>query len=70
MADPEVQRILKDPVMNQILKELQENPASAVQHLQSPEIYTKLMKLQRGWFAGGKRTSRLHMKLPWAAADV
>lgn len=47
MQDPEVQRILTDPVMNQVLKDLKENPASAGQHLKSPEVYTKLMKLQR-----------------------
>lgn len=31
----------------QVLKELKENPGSASQHLKSPEIFTKLMKLHR-----------------------
>lgn len=47
MQDPEIQRILTDPVMVQVLKELRENPESASTHLGSPEIFTKLMKLQR-----------------------
>jgi stress-induced-phosphoprotein 1 len=47
LADPEVQRILQDPSINQVLKELQETPESAGAHLKDPVIFTKLMRLQR-----------------------
>lgn len=45
MADPEVQRILKDPVIMNVLREMQENPASAQQHLKHPDIAKKVEKL-------------------------
>lgn len=45
MADPEVQSILKDPVMQNVLKDFQEDPRAAQSHLKSPEIMRKLNKL-------------------------
>ena len=45
MADPEVQSILTDPVMRQVLSELQENPAAARKHLLHPDINKKISKL-------------------------
>lgn len=45
MQDPEIQGILKDPVMQQILQQMQQDPSSAQSHLQNPEIRQKIMKL-------------------------
>ncbi|GFH21374.1 heat shock protein STI [Haematococcus lacustris] len=45
MSDPEVQGILRDPVMQNVLRELQENPRSSQQHLRQPEIMAKINKL-------------------------
>lgn len=45
MADPEVQRILTDPVMRQVLQDFQEDPKAAQQHLRQPEIMAKIQKL-------------------------
>ncbi|CAD6580497.1 MAG: Hsp90 cochaperone [Cyphobasidiales sp. Tagirdzhanova-0007] len=45
MRDPEVQKILSDPVMMQILQEAQSNPSSLQEHLKNPDIRTKIMKL-------------------------
>ncbi|KAG1672511.1 hypothetical protein FOA52_002820 [Chlamydomonas sp. UWO 241] len=45
MADPEVQALLKDPIMQNILRDFQENPKAAQAHLKSPEIMKKLEKL-------------------------
>jgi len=45
MADPEVQSILTDPVMRQVLRDMQEDPASAQKHMSHPEIAKKLDKL-------------------------
>lgn len=45
MADPEVQSILTDPVMRQVLREMEENPASAQKHLAHPDIAKKFEKL-------------------------
>ncbi len=44
-ADPEVQRILSDPVMQQVLKDFQENPKAAQAHLRNKDIAAKLQKL-------------------------
>lgn len=43
--DPEIQAILADPVMRQILQQMQENPASAQDHLKNPAILEKIQKL-------------------------
>jgi stress-induced-phosphoprotein 1 len=45
MADPEIQGILQDPVMQQVLKDLQENPAAGQQALRDPIMRAKLEKL-------------------------
>ncbi|PRW58562.1 Heat shock STI [Chlorella sorokiniana] len=45
MADPEVQSILTDPVMRQVLQDMQEDPAAAQQHMRHPDIARKIEKL-------------------------
>eukprot|EP00892_Ulva_mutabilis_P000963 jgi/Ulvmu1/10868/UM007_0042.1 len=45
MADPEIQNIMIDPVMQQVLKECQETQGSLSKHLQNPGIAHKLKKL-------------------------
>lgn len=45
MSDPEIQNIMIDPVMQQVLKEMQENPSSAARHLGNPGIGMKLRRL-------------------------
>ena len=46
MADPEIQNILKDPGMQQILQEIQQNPAKAQGYLSDPKVYDAFMKLR------------------------
>ncbi|CEP12220.1 hypothetical protein [Parasitella parasitica] len=43
--NPEVQRILSDPVMQQILQQMQENPMAAQEHLKNPQIAANIRKL-------------------------
>jgi len=45
MADPEIQGILKDPVVQTVLQEIQQNPRSAQKHLSNPGIAAKIQKL-------------------------
>jgi len=45
MADPEIQAILQDPVINQILKDFQENPSVANKAMTDPMVRGKLEKL-------------------------
>ncbi|CAN8245262.1 unnamed protein product [Cochlearia groenlandica] len=45
MQDPEIQNILTDPVMRQVLSDLQENPAAAQKHMKNPMIMNKIQKL-------------------------
>lgn len=45
MQDPEIQSILTDPVMAQVLKDLQENPKSAQDHMKNPSVMNKIQKL-------------------------
>jgi stress-induced-phosphoprotein 1 len=45
MADPEVQSILSDPVMRQVLSDMQEDPISAQRHMKHPEVASKINKL-------------------------
>ena len=45
MADPEIQNIMTDPVMRQVLQDLQEKPRTAQKHMQQPQIRMKLDKL-------------------------
>lgn len=47
MADPEIQAILTDPIMRNVLRDFQENPRAAQQHLKDPVISMKLSKLVR-----------------------
>ena len=45
MADPEIQRIMKDPVIIQVLKDLQTNPQSVMGQLKDPYISDCINKL-------------------------
>eukprot|EP00198_Chlamydomonas_reinhardtii_P002533 XP_001691869.1 HSP70-HSP90 organizing protein [Chlamydomonas reinhardtii] len=45
LSDPDIQNILKDPVMQQVLRDFQEDPRGAQKHLKSPEIMVKINKL-------------------------
>jgi len=45
MADPEVQSILSDPVMRQVLSDMQEDPVSAQRHMKHPDVAVKINKL-------------------------
>lgn len=45
MTDPEIQNILTDPVMSQVLRDFEQDPRGAQQHLKNPEIMLKLNKL-------------------------
>merc|ERR1712187_551626 len=45
MADPEIQAILQDPVINQILKDCQEQPSAARNAMTDPTVRCKLEKL-------------------------
>ncbi|GLC38660.1 Hsp70-Hsp90 organizing protein 3 [Pleodorina starrii] len=45
LADPEIQGLLKDPIMQQVLRDFQEDPRGAQKHLRTPEIMTKINKL-------------------------
>ncbi|RKO90552.1 hypothetical protein BDK51DRAFT_17536 [Blyttiomyces helicus] len=43
--DPEVQAIMADPVMNTILKQMQEDPAAAKDHMKNPGVAAKIRTL-------------------------
>ncbi|KAI9489839.1 hypothetical protein BDB00DRAFT_769834 [Zychaea mexicana] len=43
--DPEVQRILGDPVMQQILQQMQQDPKAAQEHLKNPQVASNIRKL-------------------------
>jgi hypothetical protein len=45
MADPEIQLLMRDPRVVQLLKDLQENPASAQDSLRDTFLSTALNKL-------------------------
>jgi len=45
MRNPEVQEILSDPVMRQILEDMQNDPKAAQDHLKNPMIMKKIQKL-------------------------
>jgi len=45
MADPEIQSILQDPVIQQILRDFNENPQAANQAMSDPTIRAKIEKL-------------------------
>lgn len=46
MADPEIQRIMQDPTINNVLRQMQENPMAAQKYLADPTIRDALMKLR------------------------
>ncbi|KAI8609155.1 putative heat shock protein [Chytriomyces sp. MP71] len=45
MNDPEVQKIMGDPVMQSILQQMQEDPAAARDHMKNPQIAAKIRTL-------------------------
>ena len=45
MADPEIQAILSDPVVQQLLRDFQENPTAAQQAMTDPGMRAKMEKL-------------------------
>jgi len=45
MRNPEIQQILSDPIMQQILQDMQQNPGAVQNHLQNPLIKDKIRKL-------------------------
>jgi stress-induced-phosphoprotein 1 len=45
MNDPEVQKILGDPVMQSILKQMQEDPSAIREHMKNPIISAKMQVL-------------------------
>jgi len=45
MADPDIQRIMKDPTIVQVLRDLSENPKSAMGSLKDPYISDCINKL-------------------------
>ncbi|KAG0488600.1 hypothetical protein HPP92_007180 [Vanilla planifolia] len=47
MQDPEIQKILSDPIMHQVLIDLQESPKAAQEHLKNPQVMNKIQKLVR-----------------------
>jgi stress-induced-phosphoprotein 1 len=45
LKDPEVQRILADPVMQSILQQMQRDPAALKEHMRNPGVAHKIRKL-------------------------
>ncbi|KAH9555702.1 hypothetical protein CY35_08G129300 [Sphagnum magellanicum] len=45
MQDPEIQGILSDPIMQQVLTDLQENPKAAQEHVKNPMVMGRIQKL-------------------------
>ncbi|KAF0979213.1 hypothetical protein FDP41_001556 [Naegleria fowleri] len=45
MKDPEIAGILQDPVMQQVLRDFQNDPVAAQKHLRNPDIFGKIQKL-------------------------
>lgn len=43
--DPEIMGILQDPVMQSILQQAKDNPAALMEHMQNPQVRTKVQKL-------------------------
>ncbi|TKR86655.1 hypothetical protein L596_011201 [Steinernema carpocapsae] len=46
LQDPEIQEILRDPSMRMMLEQMSQDPGAVREHLQNPEVMTKLMKLR------------------------
>jgi len=45
MRDPEVAKIMQDPVMQQILQQAQQDPQSLQEHLKNPQVRSNVQKL-------------------------
>jgi stress-induced-phosphoprotein 1 len=45
MQDPEICQIMADPVMQTILKQMQDDPKAAQDHMKNPAIFEKIKKL-------------------------
>uniref|UniRef100_A0A915ELG7 Stress-induced-phosphoprotein 1 n=1 Tax=Ditylenchus dipsaci TaxID=166011 RepID=A0A915ELG7_9BILA len=45
LEDPEVQKVLSDPVIKVVLEQMQQDPKAAQEHLKNPDICEKFMKL-------------------------
>lgn len=45
MADPEIQRIMQDPIIQGVLRDLQQDPKSAMSKMKDPYISDCLNKL-------------------------
>ncbi|KAG2260745.1 hypothetical protein Bca4012_008931 [Brassica carinata] len=45
MEDPEIQSILTDPVIRQVMSDLEENPSAAQKQMKNPVIKSKIQKL-------------------------
>lgn len=45
MADPEIQNILQDPVMRQVLQDMQADPKAAQEHMKNTMVMAKIQKL-------------------------
>ena len=45
MADPEIQAILSDPVIQQVLRDVQENPREGQKAMRDPGVAAKIEKL-------------------------
>ncbi|RWS09046.1 stress-induced-phosphoprotein 1-like protein [Dinothrombium tinctorium] len=52
LEDPEIQKILGDPAMRLILEQMQSDPKAAQEHLQNPEIASKIEKLIKAGLIG------------------
>lgn len=48
LADPEIQSILQDPIINQVLRDFNENPQAANEAMRDPSIRSKIEKLIAG----------------------
>jgi len=42
MADPEIQAIMRDPVIQQVLRDMQENPAAGQAALKDASVMAKI----------------------------
>lgn len=45
MSDPEISQIMNDPVMQQILQQMQSDPKALMEHMKNPMIASKIRKL-------------------------
>lgn len=45
MADPDIQNLMQDPILQSVLRDFNDNPAAAQKHMQNPEMRNKIEKL-------------------------